>query len=530
MLAMTNVSSRSIGVGFITLLLSSTVSLAPAAAQGPITGKAEAFSISVPASELPAAEAGSTVQAPARINPLAGESDGGKRGTWTRGRPPADPLAQESQNSMGRTPGLDLSFEGTGNPVACGICSPPDTIGDVGKKHYIQIVNVTKVGIFEKATGAPAAAVFDLSSLFSTAPCTSDAGDPVVLYDDIANRWLLSQFAFPNHLCFAISKTANPLGSYFTYVFNVGEFPDYFKVGVWPNGYYVSANESTYTAYAFDRTKMLAGDPTASFVKFTGQTNFLLPADVDGSSSPSGGGLFYTFKDNSFHGGSDRIELFELKPDFAVPASSTFTLIRTFPIASFTYTVCGFFNLNCIRQKGTRQRVDAVSEWPMHRFAYRKNGTQRSLVGNFAVGGGTAAPGAAIRWFELRQRHGTWRLFQEGTQDLGDGLNRFMGSISMDKNGNIALGYSASSSTQFPSIRYATRAPGDPLGTFGPEKVLRAGGGSQTASNRWGDYSAMTVDPITDCQFWYTNEYYKPSAATDWRTRIGAFTVPGCTP
>ena len=350
-------------------------------------------------------------------------------------------------------------------------------------------------------------------------------------YDELANRWLLSQFATPNHLCFAISQTANPLGSYHLYTFNVGSFPDYFKVGVWPNGYYVSANESTYTAYAFNRTKMLAGNPTAEFVKFTGQTNFLLPADVDGSTAPpAGGGLFYTFKDNSFHGGADRIELFRLTPDFATPANSTFTLVKTFPIAPYTYTVCGFFILNCVPQQGTTQRVDAVSEWPMHRFAYRRFANRQSLVGNFAVDVGNDRAG--IRWFELRNSGtavGGWSLFQEGTHAPADGVHRFMGSIAMDEDGNIALGYSASSSSLFPAIRYATRQRTDPLGTLEPERTLRPGNGSQTGSNRWGDYSAMSVDPVTDCQFWYTNEYYSPSSATNWKTAIGAFTMPGCT-
>jgi hypothetical protein len=273
---------------------------------------------------------------------------------------------------------------------------------------------------------------------------------------------------------------------------------------------------------------MLAGDPSAGFVKFTGETNFLLPADVDGGSTPSGGGLFYTFKDDAFHGGADRIELFSLVANFARPGKSTFTRLETIPISSFTYTVCGFFHFDCIPQKNTVQKVDAVSEWPMHRFAYREVGARKSLVGNFTVGGGTGSAGAAVRWFELRKDGGSWSLFQEGTQDVGDGLDRFMGSIAMDKDGDIALGYSASGKGDFPSIRYATRSPGDRPGTLQLEKVLKQGRGSQTSSDRWGDYSAMTVDPVGGCQFWYTNEYYSEMSPTDWRTRIGAFTVPGC--
>ena len=168
----------------------------------------------------------------------------------------------------------------------------------------------------------------------------------------------------------------------------------------------------------------------------------------------------------------------------------------------------------------------------MQRFAYRRFPGRQSLVGNFTVGGGNGETGAAIRWFELRNLGtavGGWTLFQQGTEDQGGVHDRFMGSIAMDETGNIALGYSISSTTLFPGIRYATREPGDPAGTLEPEKVLRAGNGSQTASNRWGDYSAMSVDPVTDCQFWYTNEYYSPSSGSNWKTAIGAFTMPGCT-
>jgi hypothetical protein len=356
----------------------------------------------------------------------------------------------------------------------------------------------------------------------------------VVVYDEIAERWLLSQLNFSQFLCIAVSTSDDPLGRYHLYTFDVGEFPDYFKVGLWPNAYYVSSNneDAGYTAYAFDRAKMLAGNPNAGFVKFTGETNFLLPADLDGSARPSGGGYFYTFKDDAFHGGRDRIELFRLTPNFDEPKKSSFELIERFPIADFTYTVCGFFNFDCIPQKGTPQRVDAVSEWPMQRFVYREIGSVPHLLGNFTVGGGYGSAGAAIRWFELRGGYfdGNWRLFQEGTQDLGDGLDRFMGSVAIDKVGSIALGYSASSRTDYPSIRYALRQAGDPPGRLRPERTLKAGHGSQTGSNRWGDYTAMMVDPTGGCEFWYTNEYYRNNASSNWKTAIGAFTADNCNP
>ncbi len=495
------------------------------------TGQAISYELSPPARELGPDINGLTLdrEINPRHNPLAFEPDMGQRGTWNRDNVPADPLIAHSQNNN-LTPGLDFSFEGTGNPTGCGSCSPPDTVGDVGLNHYIHMVNATKVAIFDK-TGAPLNTPFNLGSLWSSGTCASNAGDPIVLYDSLADRWLLSQFASPSHMCIAISQTADPLGSYHLYTFNVGSFPDYFKFGVWPDAYYMSANESSYTAYAFDRAKMLIGDPTATFQKFTGEDNLLLPADVDGPTLPptDAPGLFYTFKDNSFHGGSDRIELFAFDVDWAVPGNSTFTLINNIPIASYTYTPCGFFNFNCLRQSGTTQRLDAIAEWPMFRFPYRNFGPHQALVGNFTIGGGTGDVGAAIRWFELRNTGSGWSLYQEGTHDPGDGHDRAVGSIAMDKAGNIALGYTVSSSTMLPAIRYATRLASDPLGTLQAEAVLINGTGAQTASNRWGDYSAMGIDPANDCSFWYTNEYYQTNSATrEWKTRVGVFTIPEC--
>ena len=498
---------------------------------GPIAIEGDFLGLSDPVVALQGSRAATSTGTPRpRINPLAGSPGSGKRGTWNRKSVPSDTLTSGSRRAKSRTPAPGLVFDGTANPFACGGCSPPDTVGDVGPNHYVQAVNATKIAIYDKSGNL--LSVFDLGTLFTSGQCTANAGDPNVTYDPMADRWVLSQFAVPSQLCFAVSQTADPLASYYTYEFNVGSFPDYFKVGAWPSGYYVSSNEASYTAYVFDRFNMLAGN-AATAQKFPGESNFMLPADVDGSNppGPNEGGLFYTFKDSAFHGGAnDRIELFRLNPDFGTPANSTFGLVDSFPIGPFTYTVCGFFNFNCIPQSGTAQTVDTVSEWPMQRFPYREFSDHQALVGNFTVGGGSATPGAAIRWFELRNTGSGWTLFQEGTHDPGGGLNRFMGSIAIDSGGDIALGYSASSATSFPSIRYATRTPGDPPGTLGAEQVMQAGGGSQTGSNRWGDYSAMSVDPVTECDFWYTNEYYSASSATSWKTAIGTFLDPSCLP
>ena len=496
-----------------------------------ITGQAISYQLSLPIRDLELQSDGATLdrEINPRHNPLAFEPDMGQRGTWDRQNIPTDPLITNSQNSNSQTPGLDLSFEGVGNPTGCGGCSPPDTVGDVGLNHYIQMVNATKVAIFDKM-GNSLNTPFNLGTLWSSGNCTGNAGDPIVLYDSLDDRWLLSQFAGPSHMCIAVSQTADPLGSYHLYEYNVGSFPDYFKFGVWPDAYYMSANEGTYTAYAYDRAKMLIGDPSATFQKFTGQNNLLLPADVDGPTPPPTNtpGYFYTFKDNSFHGGSDRIEVYTFDVDWVTPGNSTFILDANIPVASYTYTACGFFNFNCLFQPGTSQRLDSISEWPMFRFPYRNFNSHQTLVGNFTIGGGTGQAGAAIRWFELRNSGGGWTLYQEGTQDLNDGHDRAVGSIAMDQDGNIALAYTVSSSSLAPSIHYATRLATDPLGTLQSEAILITGSGSQTGSNRWGDYSAMGIDPANDCSFWFTSEYYQANSSNQWKTRVGAFTLPEC--
>ena len=471
-----------------------------------------------------------------RRNPLDGEPDAGRRGTWNRTDVPLDPLIEQAADrTASRTPDVDLSFEGTGNPVACSGCTPPDTNGDVGPNHYVQMVNATKIQVWDKA-GNQLLAPTDMGDLWLSGSCTANAGDPIVLYDPLADRWLLAQFTGSGDtvMCFAVSETADPLGSYALYDFDVtnpGDFPDYFKLGVWPDGYYMSANEATYTAYVFDRDNMLAGTAARPFQKFSGFSNLLLPSDLDGTTAPPTGAPnhFYTFKDNAFHGGADRLEIYDFDVDWAVPGNTTFQLVATLPIASFTYTACGFFDLNCLRQPGTNQRLDQLGEWPMWRFPYRNFGSHEAMVGAFSVGGGTGAVGSAVRWFEVRKTGGgAWTLYQEGTHDVGDGLDRWLPSIAMDQSGNIAIGYSTSSSASSPSIRYATRLAGDPIGTLGQEKVLQPGGGSQTASNRWGDYAAMSVDPTDDCTFWFTSEYYAATSPSTWSTRVGTFVEPTC--
>lgn len=440
-----------------------------------------------------------------------------------------DPVLQLPSRVARASPAPLFSIDGITNAVGV---TPPDTIGDIGPTHYVQMVNATWLQVFTRTgtTLTPGIPV-QLNMLWSAGNCRNTMrGDPVVLYDNMADRWLLAQFSTANAVCIALSQTGNPLGMYWLYEFATPQFPDYFKISAWNDGYYMSANESSYTAYVFDRANMLQGN-SASSVRFAGQTNFLLSADVDGPAAPPPAtpGLFYTFKDGAYHGGGvDRLELFTLSADWVTPANSTFTLLASVPISDFNFTVCGFFNFDCVSQPDTAVKLDSVSEWPMWRLQYRNFGAYETLVGNFAVDA-TGTDVAGIRWFELRKTGaGVWSLYQQSTW-APDGESRFMGSIAMDGFGNIALGYTASSASIYPSLRYATRAASDPLGTLRSEAELHAGAGSQTSVfNRWGDYSSLNVDPLDDCTFWYTNEYYAATSATGWSTRIGSFRMPGC--
>ena len=434
-----------------------------------------------------------------------------------------DPLVRvPDEESPIRTPSPDLSFDGMSLQNG-GAGWPPDTIGDVGPNHYVQMVN-TSFAIFDK-NGNTLSGPTDINQLWQgqgNACERCNDGDPVVLYDPLADRWLLSQFAvceYPYQECIAISQTADPTGAYYLYAFEINDyFPDYPKFGVWPDAYYMSANESDVGAYAFDRVRMLQGQ-TATYQKFERTGNFMLPSDLDGSTSPPPGApnYFYTMKTGNI------LEIWEFHVDFTTPSNSTFTLSQTLTTSPFNYGVCGF-SFDCIPQKGTSQRLDVISEWPMWRLQYRNFTTHTTLVGNFTVDVADFSNHAGIRWFELRKTgSGFWSIYQEGTHSP-DAHHRWMGSVAMDGNGSIALGYSVSSTTLFPAIRYATRLASDAAGTLQSETTLIAGTASQTNTNRWGDYSSMNVDPSDDTTFWYTNEYLTNSGQ-GWRTRIGKFKI-----
>jgi len=447
-------------------------------------------------------------------------------------------------------PATILNFDGIVFPgVACN-CAPPDTDGEVGQTQYVQMVN-EGYQVFNKATGASVLGPSGIATIWSGfgGNCQNNGdGDPVVLYDQFANRWLISQFAgagVPTDQCIAVSTSNDATGSYTRYGFNLGtNFFDYPHLGVWPstnnNGYYMSDNvfNSAGTAFlgvqafAFDRAAMIAGNPVAAFVTSgligspANNGDPLLPADVDGSTAPPANTPcpFVEFPDTTGNNaGTYRTWLFH--PDFVTPASSTFVQ-RTSPAAAgFTFACTG--GRACVPQPaGTA--LDGIADRLMFRLPYRIVGGVERVVGNYTVSSGGVT---GIRWFELRNvTSGVEAVFQEGTYQP-DTTWRWMGSAAQDQGGNMALGFSASSATVFPGVRYAGRLAGDPAGTLGQgEATLFAGAGSQTGTgSRWGDYSDLTIDPVDDCTFWFTSEYY-PAGTTsfNWRTRIGNFKFPTC--
>ena len=436
-------------------------------------------------------------------------------------------------------PSTSLNFDGIAFPgVAC-FCAPPDTNGEVGATQYVQSVN-DGYQVFNKATGASVLGPVGISTIWSGfgGVCESNGdGDPVVLYDQLAGRWLVSQFAgasVPTDECIAISTTSDATGAYYRYAFHLGSnFFDYPHLAVWPDGYYMSDNvfNSSGTVYlgaqpfVFDRAKMLAGQ--AATFQTTGSlgsfSDPILPADVDGSTAPPAGApaSFVRFP------GTGTYQTYHYHVDWVTPASSTFTTFASPAAAGFT-ALCPTTRA-CVPQAGVASSsyLDAIADRLMFRLTYRNFGDHESVVGNFTVSSGGVA---GIRWFELRNvTSGPVSVYQESTYQP-DSTWRWMGSAAMDGAGNIALGFSASSSAIKPQIRYAGRLAGDPLGTLGQgEATLFSGAGAQSGtSNRWGDYSDLTIDPVDDCTFWFTTEYYSTNASFNWRTRIGAFTMPGC--
>lgn len=456
--------------------------------------------------------------------------------------------ANVSEPSSGST---ITNFEGLNNVNAV---LPPDTVGDVGPNHYVQMVNLS-LQIFDRA-GNTLYGPVDGNTLWQGfgGPCeTTNDGDPIVLYDQMADRWILTQFALPNfpkgpfYECIAISQSGDPTGAYHRYQFLISDtkLNDYPKFGVWPDGYYMSINQFTCNMFscswagqgvvAFEREQMLSG-LAARMVYFDlygldPNLGGMLPADLDGPAPPIGApNAFCQIDDDAWGYSPDQIQCWNFRANWTDPASSTFARDKVLPVAAFDSNMCGYAR-NCVPQPETSVKVDAISDRLMYRLQYRNFGSHQTLVTNHTVDA-TASDRAGVRWYELRDEGSGWAIKQESTYAPADGHHRWMASAAMNRAGDIAVGFSIASGTMFPSIRASGRLGGDPISMLTePELIIANGAGHQThSSGRWGDYSMMAVDPVDDCTFWFTQEYYGTKSSASWQTRIGAFTLSSCGP
>ncbi|MEE8585967.1 MAG: hypothetical protein V3T83_14070 [Acidobacteriota bacterium] len=560
----------SIAVGLVTLMaaLTTTGAAQPRPGiKGPQVGRAVRHDVSPPLSQMalplpraPAADREIPLLVPP---PRPGRPD-------LPGVP--DPLRQVEIRPLAdaaATPQPGLSIEGLSDDDNGDILGfrivPPDTEGDVGVNYYVQWINLI-FAVYSKdgsdcadasaapgciaANGGPFAGNSIWSGFGGVCESTND-GDPIVLYDHLANRWLFSQFAIASGTqCVALSQGGDPRGPYLRWEFVVspGQQNDYPKFGVMPDAYFLSlrdfpTNDGDFaSAVAFNRAEMLGGLSNPQFVKFSlpclrsNCPDGIQPPHLEGPPPPAGTpGVFSRAWDDDFDGpltGTDGYRLWEFVTDWDNQSFSFAELPIVPASAGFDSTMCAFFQAPCIPQPPPGERLDPLDELQMYRAQFRHFDTHDTLLISTTVDA-TGGNLAGIRWAELRNPGSGWALFQEGTFAPQDGENRWMGSIAMDQAGNIALGYSVSSRNTFPSIRYTTRRAEDPAGTFpGGEVELIAGSDVQTASfQRWGDYSAMSVDPVDGCTFWYTQEYQALDDGRtdfDFKTRIGNFKIPGC--
>jgi hypothetical protein len=376
----------------------------------------------------------------------------------------------------------------------------------------------------------------------------ANGGDPIVLYDKRADRWLVSQLGMPQggpySECIAISTSPDATSSYYRYEFQfmteTGDsapswFNDYPKFGVWPDAYYATFNMFKNPdggsfigarLCAFDRAEMLVGHKASmQCAQLPNTIGGVLPADADGSVHPpdQSPGYFLSF-------GDDLLRLWQMRVDWNSDTNSTLTGPRLIDVDSFDYFCPGETSKipkPCVVQPNTSQRLDSLSDRVMYRLAYRNFGDHESLVVNHTVKAGNHS---GIRWYEIRNpKSETPSIYQSGTVNL-DKSFRWMGSIAMDKAGNILLGYTVSDTKTFPSVKFVGRDSTDPLGAMSLEAEFQKGSGSQPI-DRWGDYSSMSIDPVDDCTFWFTSQYQTSTGTQNnpnWSTIVSKVKIASC--
>lgn len=458
---------------------------------------------------------------PAKRGPVR---HGSGKASDTSGRGSASPFV----------PSTSTNFDGI---PADGV-APPDTDGAAGATQYVELVN-SEFEVFNKSGGVLLAPrnTNTLWSGFGGGCETNNDGDGTISWDTLAGRWVIQQFSVsttPYLECIAVSTSGDATGAWNRYSFTPStNFPDYPKLGVWADGYYVSYNlfDSTGTVAlgnnlcGYDRSAMLNGAPATQQCAqgVNSGVATALPATVDGATAPPTGSpeWFVGISPTT----ANALSVWKFHADWTTPANSAVTATADLPVAAFSQA-CGDGG-TCIPQAGTAQQLDSLADRLMYRLAYRNFGDHEALVVNHSV---TAGASVGVRWYELRPAAGALSLFQQGTY-APDATYRWMGSVAQDKSGDMALGFSTSSSSLHPGLAYTGRLVSDAAGTMPQgEQTIFTGAGSQTGQNlsRWGDYSAMTVDPADDCTFWYANEYEPANGAFNWHTRVGSFKFPSC--
>ncbi|HFC00494.1 MAG TPA: T9SS type A sorting domain-containing protein [Phaeodactylibacter sp.] len=442
--------------------------------------------------------------------------------------PDPDPIRQ-TEMDLNKTPAFVVEPIVNVDGITAG--SPNDPTGDVGLNNYVQAVNATSFAIFDKE-GNNLSGAISANTLWNSIGFAS-AGDPIVLYDQEVNRWIITEFPSGNQLLFAISETSDPTGAWLAYNFATPNFPDYPKYAVWNNSYVVTTNEQgsgVFPAYFINREDILNGATSPMIQRLEmpgvpGGPSFFVstPVDWSGALPPASNPMILGLNDDVWgSSATDQIDIFSTEIDWANPNNTQVTTTSV-TLASFNTAACAAPGVGfaCIPQMGGGG-IDGIPEIPMFQPHYRNFGTHESLVFNFLVNANTPSDIiAGIRWVELRkQGGGDWTLYQEGTYAPDDGLHRFMGAIAMDGNGNIGLAFNVSSPDIFPGLRFTGRRASDPLGEMTIEEYSLIEGASTNTSSRWGDYAHMTIDPTNDRTFWFTGEY---RGANMTNTRIAAF-------
>jgi|SRR5579862_1332930 len=456
----------------------------------------------------------------------------------------ADPVVQQIVGAeLGTVPGLNLpglgiGFTGPQGPFTFS-WAPSDSNASVGATQVVEVVNVSLL-VFDKASGTPTLGPVVMSSLWAGVndACASEGGtaliDPIVIYDKQAGRWVLEGATLtpPYYTCFAVSTTSDATGTYTAYAFALPQngftTP---RFGIWPDGYYLSLYNvmPTYVgpaACVVDRQQMIAGQSATMQCFSTSETSIgisgMMPSDMDGVTPPPAGSPNYYLVEGP--AGSNSLYLYRFHVDFTTPANSTFMGPTVISVASYTQASLGAV----VPQLGTTQKLMAIGTWVMHRVAYRyfshANPPHDSLVLTHTVSVGHRT---GIRWYELRNLNSSPTVFQQGTY-APDSNSRWMAAIAQDHIGDIAVGYSVSSATMYPSIRYSGRVVSDPLGALRTESTVFNGSAYQTGSIRWGDFTSMSVDPTDDCTFWYTDQYMGANGTYDWATRLFSFRFQAC--